>query len=134
MNAGDAVHAMLTALFAAGTAHALGYGVLPRGSGWRHRVDHLLHAVMALAMTAMPWQPGRVLPAAAQTAFFVAAASWFPLTGLRGSPGRRWQAVVRRLPHAAGMAAMAWMSYRATDPAPRTPSGDVVTATLALYL
>ncbi|MBX7554577.1 DUF5134 domain-containing protein [Streptomyces sp. NPDC004232] len=134
MNAADAVPTMLTVLFAAVVVHALRFGVLARGSGWRRRVDHLLHAAMALVMAAMPWPSVRVLPELPQTFFFAAAALWFPLSA--AYPGQRYRpaAAVRRLPYAAGMAAMAWMSHRAATTMHEVPAADLVTAMLALYL
>lgn len=104
MSASDVVHGMLTALFTAGALRGLRHGILSPGSGWRSHIDHLLHAVMALAMAAMPW--GR-LPVGSM--FFVAAALWFPLTAVRRRHESRLTAIAGRLPYAVGMAAMAWM-------------------------
>ncbi|WP_399894373.1 DUF5134 domain-containing protein [Streptomyces sp. BBFR51] len=112
MSATDTVYGMLTALFAGAAVHGLRQGVLSRSPGWRGRVDHLLHTAMALAMAVMPWSWGRALPESPQTVFFAAAALWFPVTATAGrSRTYRPAAVVERLPHAAGMAAMAWMTH-----------------------
>ncbi|WP_171115138.1 MULTISPECIES: DUF5134 domain-containing protein [unclassified Streptomyces] len=117
MSAPDVVHGMLTALFTAAALHGLRHGILSPGSGWRSRIDHLLHAVMALAMAAMPW--GRVPVGTAQSTFFVAAALWFPLTAVRRRHESQLTATARRLPYAVGMAAMAWMVMpHATKDAP----------------
>ncbi|MFD8424026.1 DUF5134 domain-containing protein [Streptomyces sp. NPDC059466] len=153
MSASDVIYCMLTPLFAASAVHALRYGVLPRCPGWRSRVDRLLHAVMALAMAVMPWwNLGRVLPGAAPTAFFVAAALWYPLTAVDRRRKSGPAAVVKRLPHAVGMAAMAWMTrpgaaepHEALGAEPLTmhqtdravgsmKAADTVTAVLALCL
>lgn len=106
MSASDVVRCMLTALFAAGAVHALWCGLLSRSSGWRSRGDHFLHTVMALAMTVMPWNGGGMLPEA-RTIFFAAAALWFPLTAVSRQRQFELTDVARRLPYAAGMAAMA---------------------------
>ncbi|MEV5959163.1 DUF5134 domain-containing protein [Streptomyces sp. NPDC051987] len=155
MSATEVVHSMLTALFAAAAVRALRQSVRTRTGGCRSRVDHLLHAAMALAMAAMPWSWGGALPALPQSVFFAAAALWFPLTAVRSGPEGRLSATVRRLPYAVGMAAMTWMSYRATGhaqgamadgvpPAHQAMQGghslagskadSVVTGGLALYL
>ncbi|MFJ8487059.1 DUF5134 domain-containing protein [Streptomyces sp. NPDC094038] len=155
MSATDVVHYMLTALFAAAAVRALRRSVLVRAGGCRSRVDHLLHAVMALTMAVMPWSRGGALPALPQSVFFAAAALWFPLTAVRDGREGQLSATVRRLPYAVGMAAMTWMSYRAAgqshetmaDGVPTThqamhvshsmgesKAGSVVTGVLALYL
>ncbi|MET7860342.1 DUF5134 domain-containing protein [Streptomyces sp. NPDC005318] len=158
MSARDVVYCLLTALFAAAAVHGLRQGVLSRSPGRRRRVDQLLHAAMALAMAAMPWSWGGVLPDAAQTVLFATAALWFPLTAVRRRHESGLLATARRMPHAAGMAAMAWMgwmghatvgrshenlagvlpaaphaghlAHAAGEPA----AGEAVTAVLALYL
>lgn len=156
MSAPDVVHGMLTVLFLGAALHALTNGVLSPSSGWRSRIDHLLHVVMALAMAAMPW--GLVLPEAEQTAFFLAAALWFLLTADRGRHGFELAAIARRLPYAVGMAAMAWMvglshataggshqiqagglpaahpSAHLDRPLGESGAGDAVTAVLAVWL
>ncbi|MHA5053197.1 DUF5134 domain-containing protein [Streptomyces sp. SD15] len=110
MSATDVVCSMLTALFAAAAIHELRHRVLPRSSGWRVRIDGLLHTTMAVAMSAMPWSWGAPMPARAQAVFFAAAALWFPLSALSRRRGARLPAVARSWPSAAGMAAMAWMA------------------------
>lgn len=134
MSATDVVHGMLTALFAAAAVHALRQTVLTRGSGWLGRGDGLLHAVMASAMAVMPWHRIGDGPSAGRTAFFFAAAAlWFPLTAVLRLGGPQWALLVRRSPHAVGMAAMAWMPVRhggLTD----ARAGDLVTGVLTLCL
>ncbi len=76
----------------------------------RDRGDHLLHTVMALAMAVKPWNGGGMLPEA-PTTFFTAAALWFPLTAVSRQRQFELTDVARRLPYAAGMAAMAWMTH-----------------------
>ncbi|MET9353147.1 DUF5134 domain-containing protein [Streptomyces sp. NPDC006617] len=122
MPAADVVNCMLTVLFTAVAVQTLRHGVLSGGSGWREGVDQLLHLAMALAMAVMPWSWGRLLPQAPMTALFAAAALWFPLTAV----GRRqepWPTAIRRsLPYAAGMAAMAWMTYSAAVASHESPT------------
>ncbi|MGW4517120.1 DUF5134 domain-containing protein [Streptomyces sp. NPDC004393] len=154
MSAADVVHWMLTALFTAGAVHALRDGVLARSSGWRSRVDHVLDIAMALVMAVMPWTSGHMLPELPQTVFFAAAALWFPLTAFRRAQDSRLVDIARRSPHAAGMAAMAWMTYLTAGPSHETlaegissahhtahvghstaaEGGELVTGVLALYL
>jgi hypothetical protein len=81
VNATTAVHAVLTALFAAGTVHALWYGV-PAHAGWRTPVDHRLHTAMVPAMAVMPWHSGRAPPELPQTVFFAAADFWYGAVSL----------------------------------------------------
>ncbi|MFL9657194.1 DUF5134 domain-containing protein [Streptomyces sp. PB17] len=107
----DAVHGMLTLLFAAVALHMLWHAARSPGTGRRDRVDLVLHCAMAAAMAAMPWSPGPPLSGRAATVFFTAAALWFPLTA------RTTVVLADRLTSAVGMAAMAWMS--------RPPSGAV---------
>ncbi|MFF7160754.1 DUF5134 domain-containing protein [Streptomyces sp. NPDC008086] len=122
MLAADVVNCTLTALFTAAAVQALRHGVLSRGSGRRDRVDQLLHTAMALAMAVMPWSWGRLLPQAPTTVFFAAAALWFPLTAVGRRP-EPWPTAIRRsLPYAAGMAAMAWMTYSTADPSHEPPT------------
>ncbi|MFM9492745.1 DUF5134 domain-containing protein [Streptomyces galilaeus] len=120
----DAVHGMLTLLFTVVALHVLWHGVRSSGAGRRDRVDLFLHFAMAAAMAAMPWSLGRPLSGPATAVIFTAAALWFPLTAFRpvrpfqpSGPLRRRTATAGtaalfadRLPPAAGMAAMAWMS------------------------
>ena len=128
MSASDFVHSMLTVLFAAAAVRALRQSVLTGTAGCRSRVDHLLHAVMALTMAVMPWSRGGALPALPQSVFFAAAALWFPLTAVRSGQEGRLSATVSRLPYAVGMAAMTWMSYRAAGHSHRTMADGVPTA------
>ncbi|MET8809811.1 DUF5134 domain-containing protein [Streptomyces sp. NPDC004546] len=63
-----------------------------------------------------------------QAAWFAAAAVWFPLTAVRRGQEPRPVATAPRLPHAAAMAAMAWMTHSmagcvARSPVPRRPRG-----------
>ncbi|CAM5698755.1 DUF5134 domain-containing protein [Streptomyces canus] len=110
MSPSDVVYCMLTAVFVAAAGHGLRRGLLSGGPPRRARVDHLLHAAMALAMAAMPWDLAQAVPAAAQVVFFAAAALWFPLTAVRRRESLV-RAQLRRLPQAAGMAAMGWMAW-----------------------
>lgn len=137
MNATDTVHALLTTLFACAAGYAVRHAFLPPGSAWRGRVDHLLHAAMAVAMAAMPWGP--TPPRTAQAVFFTAAALWFPLTAVRRPRESHLAETARRLPYALGMAAMVWMlrTPHATHHAPAvgaSTAGSLVTAALALCL
>ncbi|MGW1910228.1 DUF5134 domain-containing protein [Streptomyces sp. NPDC002076] len=154
MNAVDVVYCMLTVQFAAAAIRSLGHGVL-RSSGWRGRVDDLLHTAMALAMAVMPWNWGRMLWEAPLTAFFAAAAVWFPLSAVSRCKKPRLTTMARRLPCAVSMAAMAWMTRSMVGPSQEpladglpaahpdvhlghsagdAKAGNVVTGVLALYL
>ncbi|MEV7141630.1 DUF5134 domain-containing protein [Streptomyces tauricus] len=122
---------MLTLLFVLVAAHELRHVTGASVPGHRDRVDHLLHAAMALAMAAMPWSLGRALPEDAMTALFAAAALWFPLAATGRRTAHRALAIADRLPYAAAMAAMVWMlrtRHDATGPA------ATITVVLALYL
>ncbi|MFJ9034019.1 DUF5134 domain-containing protein [Streptomyces sp. NPDC102274] len=135
MSVPDVLYVMLTALFAAAALRGLRHGVLSPRSGWRSRIDHLLHAVMALAMAAMPWGWG--LPETAQTTFFAAAALWFPLTAVRRRHESRLAATAGRLPYAVGMAAMAWMvrmPHATAGPSTQTQAGGLPAAHQAPHL
>ncbi|MFG2359761.1 DUF5134 domain-containing protein [Streptomyces sp. NPDC048521] len=124
----DVVHCMLTVLFALVAVHALRHGVRSPGTGRRDRVDHLLHAAMAVAMAAMPWSLGRSLSGRTMTVLFTTAALWFPLTALRRRTADSLAALAGRLPPAAGMAAMAWMlrtSHGRAVPSHETLAGGV---------
>jgi hypothetical protein len=147
MSATDVVCSMLTVLFAAAAVHELRHRVLPRSSGWRRRIDGLLHTVMAVVMSAMPWNGGAWMPARAQVVFFAAAALWFPLSALSRRQGMRLTEAARNLPSAAGMAAMAWMARPMASPAHETLAAahaghsmaesathDAGTGVLVLYL
>jgi hypothetical protein len=104
------------------------------------------------ATDAVGW--GRVLPEV-QAAWFAAAAVWFPLTAVRRGREPSPVATAPRLPHAAAMAAMAWMTHSMAGASPEVRSrgvpeayqaahlahatgestaGDLVTGVLALYL
>ncbi|MFF8572598.1 DUF5134 domain-containing protein [Streptomyces sp. NPDC015408] len=113
----DAVHGMLTLLFAGVTLHVLWHAVRSPGAGRRDRVDLVLHCAMAAAMAAMPWSYGPPLSGRAATVFFTAAALWFLLTA------RKAVVFADRLTPAVGMAAMAWMS--------RTSPGTAASETVA---
>lgn len=134
MSAPEVVSGMLTALFAAAAVYALRHALLPRSSGWLGRGDAVLHTVMASAMAVMPWHPIGEGPSPGRTAFFFAgAALWFPLTAALGLGGLGRAALVRRSPHAVGMAAMAWMPVRhggVTD----ARTGYLVTGALTVCL
>jgi hypothetical protein len=134
MSATEVVDYMLTALFTAAAVRALRQGVLTRTRACRSRVDHLLHAAMALAMAVMPWSWGRALPELPQSVFFAAAALWFPLTAVNSGQERQLSATARRLPYAVGMAAMTWMSYRAAGHSHQTMAEGVPTAHQAMHL
>lgn len=148
MTAPEVVPLLLTALFTGAAVHALRHGLLSRTTGPLDRVDHALHAAMALAMAAMPWAWAPELPAAPQTAFFAAAAVWFPASARHGpgrerhGPGRqrrrpgrasRSAASLRRLPYAVGMAAMAWMTLPARHPSHGTPTEGLATTGAAAH-
>ncbi|ROQ60138.1 uncharacterized protein DUF5134 [Streptomyces sp. 840.1] len=113
MSAVDTVHCLMTVLFTAAAIHLVRWFVVSRDAGWRERVDHLLHAVMALAMAVMPWHWGEWLSHPAPIVFFLTAALWFPLTAVRRRRVSLMRAVAGRLPSAAGMSAMAWMTWMA---------------------
>ncbi|MFH8738381.1 DUF5134 domain-containing protein [Streptomyces sp. NPDC017964] len=155
MSATDVVYCMLTALFASAAVRALRYALVSRSLRWRDRVDHLLHTAMALAMAVMPWNCSSALPELPLTAFFTAAALWFPLAAAGRCQQSRLTATARRLPYAAGMAAMAWMTLsmaglsheplaqglpaehqavHLSHSAGGSRAGAVVTGVLALYL
>ncbi|MEV8089637.1 DUF5134 domain-containing protein [Streptomyces nigra] len=102
------VHCLLTLLFVAVLLHGLALGVRSPRTGFGDRVDRLLAAAMALSMAAMPWIDVRAGPAAVAGGVFTAGAVWFLLpVGRREAGGTT--VTTHRLPHAAGMAAMAWM-------------------------
>ncbi|MGV9238866.1 DUF5134 domain-containing protein [Streptomyces nigra] len=132
----DAVHGVLTLLFTVVALHVLWHGVRSRRAGRRDRVDLLLHLAMAAGMAAMPWSLGRPLSGRGMAVLFTAAALWFPLTAFRhlGRPGRRPDAagtaadLADRLPPAAGMAAMAWMSRHGAADVPETLAAGALSA------
>ncbi|MGV9645957.1 DUF5134 domain-containing protein [Streptomyces sp. NPDC003333] len=135
----DAVHGMLTLSFTVAALHVLWHGARAPRVGRRDRVDLVLHFAMAAAMAAMPWSPGRPLSGRAMAVVFTAAALWFPLSAFRSvrSLGRRPDTAgtaavfAGRLPPAAGMAAMAWMSRHGAAGVPGTLAADVPSATAA---
>ncbi|MEV7074264.1 DUF5134 domain-containing protein [Streptomyces sp. NPDC093990] len=102
------VHCLLTLLFVAVLLQGPARGVGSPGTGLGVRVDRLLAAAMAASMAAMPWIDVRPGPAAVAGGVFTAGAVWFLLPAGRREARRR-AAMTHRLPHAAGMAAMAWM-------------------------
>jgi hypothetical protein len=114
------VHCMLTLLFVLVALHVLRRGVRAPGADRRDRVDHLLHFAMAAAMAIMPWSLGRSLTGRTTVVLCAAATLWFPLTALYRRTRGTAAAIAGRLPPAAGMAAMAWMS--------RTPHGGAAPA------
>ncbi|MFD8565487.1 DUF5134 domain-containing protein [Streptomyces sp. NPDC059639] len=137
MSSTGAEHALLTALFAGAALYAVCHVFAPPGPAWRDRVDHLLHAAMALAMAAMLW--GATLPRTPQAVVFTAAALWFTLTPARRPGEPLAAAAARRLPSVLGMAAMVWMlrTPHGTHHAPATAApqtGSPVTTALALCL
>ncbi|CAM5602320.1 MULTISPECIES: DUF5134 domain-containing protein [Streptomyces] len=104
------VHCLLTLLFVAVLLHGVALGVRSPRTGFGDRVDRLLAAAMALSMAAMPWIDVRAGPAAVAGGAFTAGAVWFLLpVRRREAGGTTATATTHRLPHAAGMAAMAWM-------------------------
>ncbi|MFD4948917.1 DUF5134 domain-containing protein [Streptomyces sp. NPDC058239] len=126
MSATDIVYGMLTTLFVAAAVHGLRHAVLSAGSGWRSRVDHLLHAAMATVMAAMPW--GKALPEAGLTLFFAAATVWFPLTAVRHREKPAVAEAARRLAYAVGMSAMVWRPHSTAGPSHSNQSGGTATA------
>ncbi|MEU3297593.1 DUF5134 domain-containing protein [Streptomyces longwoodensis] len=101
---------LLTVLFAIAAVHALGQLRRPKSLKTCARVDHVLHAVMGLAMVFMLWSRAGEAASMAMTFFFFAAGLWFPLTAA-GLWHGRVSTVAGRLPHALGMAAMVWMLH-----------------------
>ncbi|MFE2092089.1 DUF5134 domain-containing protein [Streptomyces sp. NPDC059460] len=138
MSATDVVHALLTTLFAGAAVYAARHALRAPGPAWRGRVDHFLHAAMAVAMAAMLWRP--TLPRTAHAVFFTAAALWFTLTPVRRAGESHLVATARRLPYALGMAAMVWMlrtphvMHHHAPAVRESSSGSLVTAALALCL
>ncbi|AZP14953.1 DUF5134 domain-containing protein [Streptomyces aquilus] len=103
------VHCLLTLLFVAVLLHGLARGVGSPRTGFGVRVDRLLAAAMAVSMAAMPWTDVRAGPAAVAGGVFTAGAVWFVLPVGRRREAEGTAAMTHRLPHAAAMAAMAWM-------------------------
>ncbi|GAA2658288.1 DUF5134 domain-containing protein [Streptomyces lunalinharesii] len=113
---------LLSALFALPALYGLWSGLAP-GKPATHRVDHLLHAAMGLAMIAMVWPWGMDLPAGPQVVLFVAGALWFAGAALfRADASHRAKASLAALPHVVMMGAMAWM-VAAMDPSGMTATG-----------
>ncbi|MFG2512318.1 DUF5134 domain-containing protein [Streptomyces sp. NPDC048584] len=131
MRPADVLSGLLTALFAAAAVRGLWHGVLSPEQRGHDRVGHLLHTAMALAMAVMPWSLGIEVPGPPQAAFFATAALWFPASALVRTHGRRPAAVLRSLPYAAGMAAMALMAHRMTG---HSHGAAPVAAALAVFL
>lgn len=102
------VHCLLTLLFVAVLLCGLARDFGSPRTGFGVRVDRLLAAAMAVSMAAMPWIDVRAGPAAVAGGVFTAGAVWLLLPVGRREAGKR-AAMTQRLPHAAGMAAMAWM-------------------------
>ncbi|WP_246885043.1 DUF5134 domain-containing protein [Streptomyces sp. GESEQ-4] len=117
---------MLTLLFVLVALHVLRRGVRAPGADSLDRVDHLLHFAMAAAMAIMPWSLGRSLTGRTTVVLCAAATLWFPLTALYRRATGTVAAIAGRLPPAAGMAAMAWMS--------RTPHGPAAGASMTAAL
>ncbi|MBY8876080.1 DUF5134 domain-containing protein [Actinacidiphila acidipaludis] len=111
MSAVDAVRLMLTALFAVAAVATLRRHVVRSGLRWRGRTGSLLHAVMAADMACMTWRWYPHVPAMPHTVFYAVAALWFPLSAPRRGDGAVAPEVLRALPSAAAMAAMAWMAH-----------------------
>jgi hypothetical protein len=132
----DSLRWLLTLALAAATAFHLGR--LPRpGVAHEHRIAESLHAVMGVAMVAMLWPVGRVVPASAWLVVFAGSTGWFAAQASR--------ATRRLIPayFASAAAAMVWMSQ--TIPATRpmnmpgmdhaTPRGSAWTgAAIGCYL
>ncbi|MDT0401454.1 MULTISPECIES: DUF5134 domain-containing protein [Streptomyces] len=134
MRPADVLSGLLTALFAAAAVRGLWHGVLSPDRGGHDRVGHLLHTAMALAMAVMPWSPGAGVPGPPQAAFFAAAALWFPASALVRRHGRRPAAVLRSLPYAADMAAMALMAHRMTGHSHGAPPAAAAALAVCLLL
>ncbi len=96
---------LLTLALAGATVFHLGRVPRP-GVSPEHRIAESLHAGMGLAMVAMLWPFGRVVPASAWLVVFAGSAGWFAAQAVREGGGRR------RVPayFATAAAAMVWMS------------------------
>ena len=95
---------VVTILFGLAAAECT-YAILSR-HGWAHRVGHLLHLVMAIAMAVMAWPWGAELPTTGPMVFFLAATVWF-IWMLVTTPGAGARVINGY--HALMMLAMAWM-------------------------
>ena len=95
---------LLTVALAGATAFHLGRVLRPRRAP-EHRIAEALHAVMGVAMVAMLWPFGRVVPASAWLVVFAGSVGWF--AGQASRAGARWVVPVYFTSTAA---AMVWMS------------------------
>jgi uncharacterized protein DUF5134 len=109
---------VLTAAFVVASGYHLAR--VPRALG-PDRVSEAIHLVMGVAMVAMIWPWGRVVPPTVWVAVFTASTGWFAVRALR-SAGRR---VVLGL-FATSMAACAWMG--ATMPAQASGGSEMAMA------
>src|ERR1700761_1187276 len=99
----DSLRWLLTLALAGATAFHLGR-VPRRGVAHHHRIAESLHAVMGVAMVAMLWPFGRVVPAAAWLVVFAGSAGWFAAQASRATRRRLVPAYF-----ATAAAAMIWM-------------------------
>ncbi|HEY0532327.1 MAG TPA: DUF5134 domain-containing protein [Actinoplanes sp.] len=106
---------LLTLALAGGAVFHLGRAARPRLTH-EHRIAESLHAVMGLAMVAMLWPFGRVVPGSAWLVVFAGSAGWFAAQASRA--GRQWVVPVY---FASTAAAMVWMS----SAVPATPAMDM---------
>jgi hypothetical protein len=95
---------LLTLALATGTAFHVGRALRPHLTH-EHRIAESLHAVMGLAMVAMLWPFGRVVPTSAWLVVFAGSTGWF--AGQASRAGKRWVVPVY---FASAAAAMVWMS------------------------
>lgn len=105
---------LLTAALAGTAAFHLGRAARPRRSH-EQRIAESLHAVMGLAMVAMLWPFGRVVPASAWPVLFAGSAGWFAAQASRESRRR-----IVPVYFMSSAAAMVWMST-AMPATPETP-------------
>jgi uncharacterized protein DUF5134 len=103
---------VLTVAFVVASAYHLAR--VPRTAG-ADRVSEAAHLTMGVAMVAMIWPWGGVVPPAAWVGVFTASTGWFVVRALR-SAGRRGVLGL----FASSMAACAWMG--ATTPAQASPA------------
>jgi hypothetical protein len=95
---------LLTLALAGGTMFHLVRALRPR-LAHEHRIAESLHAVMGVAMVAMLWPFGRVVPVSAWLVVFAGSTGWF--AGQASRAGRRWVVPVY---FTSAAAAMVWMS------------------------
>jgi hypothetical protein len=95
---------LLTLALAGSTVFHLGRVLRPRRPP-EHRVAESLHAAMGLAMVAMLWPFGRVVPASAWVVVFAGSTGWFAAQASRESRRR-----IAPVYFASAAAAMVWMS------------------------